>query len=390
MFVFTANVRFASIFGAVSPKEAARVRPVVRARRPWTRRSAVRDAAMYVERKGGEEEALVPEEEHAEFVKLRDEGEAPEPEPTHTPMTWTKLAYCSALLALLITIPCVLYPPSELAKYWYGPLMGLASTIPSAGAPVAGGIVFFPILMLAGFSPSEAVAYAAATQMIGVGLFVPGSFIVYEAYAVFLHDILFWGTFSGGIGVSLTLFVFERVLRRLVFFDRFRLRVSRYFFGDPEWYVLLIFTIVVVVLIISVVHDLQNPRGTMRRRPSAGSWREMMDQANAADVVPDRAGKARGIPNFEGSDLGRLPLVSADFWTRDHPSERSRNTDVFFWSARARTLTLQRRWITRFLPRSPTTRSRTCPGSRSSRWASSAASSRASSASASRRCSTCS
>ncbi|KAH8095590.1 hypothetical protein JL720_2901 [Aureococcus anophagefferens] len=74
---------------------------------------------MYVERKGGEEEALVPEEEHAEFVKLRDEGEAPEPEPTHTPMTWTKLAYCSALLALLITIPCVLYPPSELAKYWY-------------------------------------------------------------------------------------------------------------------------------------------------------------------------------------------------------------------------------------------------------------------------------
>ena len=171
---------------------------------------------MYVERKGGEDEYLVPEEEHAEFVKLRDEGEAPEPEPTHTPMTWTKLAYCSALLALLITIPCVLYPPSELAKYWYGPLMGLASTIPSAGAPVAGGIVFFPILMLAGFSPSEAVAYAAATQMIGVGLFVPGSFIVYEAYAVFLHDILFWGTFSGGIGVSLTLFVFERVRRRLV------------------------------------------------------------------------------------------------------------------------------------------------------------------------------
>ena len=62
---------------------------------------------------------------------------------------------------------------------------------------------------------------------------------------------------------------------------------------------LLIFTIVVVVLIISVVHDLQNPRGTMRRRPSAGSWREMMDQADAADVVPDRAGKARDIPNFK-------------------------------------------------------------------------------------------
>ncbi|KAH8070296.1 hypothetical protein JL721_5059 [Aureococcus anophagefferens] len=94
--------------------------------------------------------------------------------------------------------PCVLYPPSELAKYWYGPLMGLASAIRQL-ARSPGGIVFFPILMLAGFSPSEAVAYAAATQMIGVGLFVPGSFIVYEP--------------------------------------------TPYFFGDPEWYVLLIFTI---------------------------------------------------------------------------------------------------------------------------------------------------
>ena len=233
---------------------------------------------MYVERKGGEEEALVPESDQeayeAEFVKLREEGADEEPAPSHTPMSWTKLGFCSVVLAVLIAIPVSLYPPSELAKFWYGPLMGLASTIPSAGAPVAGGIVFFPILMLAGFSPSQAVAYAAATQMIGVGLFVPGSFIVYEAYAVFLHDILFWGTFSGGIGVSLTLFVFE------------------YFFGDPEWYVLLIFTIVVVVLILSVVHDLNNPKGTMRRRPSAGSWREMMNNQEAEnvgsnDVVPD-------------------------------------------------------------------------------------------------------
>ena len=40
-------------------------------------------------------------------------------------------------------------------------------------------------------------------------------------------------------------------------------------------------------------------------------------------VLPG-AGKGCEIPNFKGSYLGRFPLVSADFWTRDHLSERSR------------------------------------------------------------------
>lgn len=226
-----------------------------------------------------EEAALLgAAEPSVEFLKLRDGGSGGTREPGgggdrtppgQRPMTWTKLACCSLLLAVLIAIPAALYPPSELLKYWYAPLMGLASTIPSAGAPVAGGIVFFPILMLAGFSPSEAVAYAAATQMLGVGVFVPGSFLVYEAYSVFLHDILFWGTFAGGLGVSCTLFIFEM------------------FFGDPEWWILLGFTIVVIVLIFSVVHDLTKPEGgVQRRRPSAGTWRAMVDEGEIAEV-PD-------------------------------------------------------------------------------------------------------
>jgi len=40
--------------------------------------------------------------------------------------------------------------------------------------------------------------------------------------------------------------------------------------------------------------------------------------------VAYRAGKGCENPNFKGSYLGRFPLVSADFWTRDHLSERSR------------------------------------------------------------------
>ena len=45
--------------------------------------------------------------------------------------------------------------------------------------------------------------------------------------------------------------------------------------------------------------------------------------------VPYGAGKGCEIPKFKGSSLGRFPLVSADFWTGDHLSERSRRVDAF-------------------------------------------------------------
>jgi hypothetical protein len=48
------------------------------------------------------------------------------------------------------------------------------------------------------------------------------------------------------------------------------------------------------------------------------------------------AGTGRDVPDFKGSSLGRVPLVSAHFWTSDHPSERSRSVDAFC-SERART-----------------------------------------------------
>ena len=54
------------------------------------------------------------------------------------------------------------------------PLMGMiACAIPSGGAPVAGGVVFLPVLSLMGMEPHDGVAFAAATQMFGVGIFAP-------------------------------------------------------------------------------------------------------------------------------------------------------------------------------------------------------------------------
>ena len=49
------------------------------------------------------------------------------------------------------------------------------------------------------------------------------------------------------------------------------------------------------------------------------------------------------IPNFKGSYLGRFPLVSADSWTSDHLSERSRSVDAFPGTRARGTLTLKRR-----------------------------------------------
>ena len=56
-----------------------------------------------------------------------------------------------------------------------------------------------------------------------------------------------------------------------------------------------------------------------------------------------RAGQESEIPNFKASYLGRFPLASADFWTSDHLSERSRSVDAFFGTRARGTLTLKRR-----------------------------------------------
>ena len=56
-----------------------------------------------------------------------------------------------------------------------------------------------------------------------------------------------------------------------------------------------------------------------------------------------RAGQESEIPNFKASYLGRFPLVSADFWTSDHLSERSRSVGAFSGTRARGTLTLKQR-----------------------------------------------
>ena len=56
-------------------------------------------------------------------------------------------------------------------------------------------------------------------------------------------------------------------------------------------------------------------------------------------AVAFRAGKGCDMPNFKG--LGRVPLVSADFWTNDELSERSRSVDAFVGTRARGTLKLK-------------------------------------------------
>ncbi|KAH8068985.1 hypothetical protein JL721_6182 [Aureococcus anophagefferens] len=57
--------------------------------------------------------------------------------------------------------------------------------------------------------------------------------------------------------------------------------------------------------------------------------RRFADREDCFDLARPGAARESDIPNVKGSDLGHVPLVSADFWTSDHLSERSRSVDVF-------------------------------------------------------------
>ena len=79
----------------------------------------------------------------------------------------------------------------------------------------------------------------------------------------------------------------------------------------------------------------------VQRQRSTRSNSNPQERVETQTVV-NRAGQESDIPNFKGSYLGRFPLVSADFWTGDHLSERSRSVDAFPGTRARGTLTLKR------------------------------------------------
>jgi hypothetical protein len=86
------------------------------------------------------------------------------------------------------------------------------------------------------------------------------------------------------------------------------------------------------------------PLATAIASEALGRWGiEEDSEGNAFVEVMNRAAKESEIPNFKGSDLGRFPLVSADFWTSDHLSGRSRSVDAFVGTRARGTFMLKKR-----------------------------------------------
>jgi hypothetical protein len=77
------------------------------------------------------------------------------------------MAKCCIMSFLLISIFLNVSADTRAAA-WYAPIMGVvACALPTSGMPVAGGIVFLPVLThIAGLSARQAVAFAAATQCV--------------------------------------------------------------------------------------------------------------------------------------------------------------------------------------------------------------------------------
>ena len=55
--------------------------------------------------------------------------------------------------------------------------------------PVAGGVIFLPILEYHGLCPRDAVAFTAATQMVGVGIFAPMNWMLTDQSVFILAAI---------------------------------------------------------------------------------------------------------------------------------------------------------------------------------------------------------
>ena len=111
------------------------------------------------------------------------------PDDTQSRFQWwvTVRMYLSAVLCVF---PFMVYEPLELLTMWRVPVMAiLAASIPASGAPVAGGIIFLPVLQTYGVCPRDAVAFSALTQFFGCGIFSPLNWLVQDP-TVFLPGAL--------------------------------------------------------------------------------------------------------------------------------------------------------------------------------------------------------
>jgi len=123
------------------------------------------------------------------------------------------------VLVVLIVTPAIMQAVGDngssfhslFARLWFAPLMGLfAGVLPSSGAPIAGGIVFFPILSMSGLCGQDSVAFLSATQFLLCGVFTPLNWLLTDP-TVLRADVFRLALLPGSIGLTLA-FVLEEHL----------------------------------------------------------------------------------------------------------------------------------------------------------------------------------
>ena len=82
------------------------------------------------------------------------------------------------MVSFSVSILCTTRPhlslSHSLTQHRYTPFLAIvAAAIPASGAPIAGGIIFIPVLQLDSLTLRNAIAFSSATQMLGVGVFAP-------------------------------------------------------------------------------------------------------------------------------------------------------------------------------------------------------------------------
>lgn len=142
---------------------------------------------------------------------------------------WTACTY--PIFAFLCLLPLICgYSVKDMAAAWYCPVFSIiAATLPSGGAPVAGGIVLFPALKRAGLQTKQAVAYCAAAQMIGCGVFAPLNWAAAAGPRVLLGDVVPWALVPGVIGAVAALLLVPLDSRKIeLFFAHFCVLLAGY------------------------------------------------------------------------------------------------------------------------------------------------------------------
>lgn len=109
------------------------------------------------------------------------------------------------LLIGTIILPFLLLTSEERKEAWYSSIMGIAAaSLPSGGVPVAGGIVFFPVLTtFSTLETWEVVQFSAFTQVVGVGVLGPLNWLAKDK-TVFLPSTIALATTISGVAIIFT------------------------------------------------------------------------------------------------------------------------------------------------------------------------------------------